>query len=58
MFTQEDRLNTSLAILGFMIANKKYDGVMIEDVVCEAVGYTDSLLKALSKSNPTNNKSN
>jgi hypothetical protein len=41
-----------------MIANKKYDGVMIEDVVCEAVGYTDSLLKALSKSNPANNISN
>jgi hypothetical protein len=58
MFTQEDRLNTSLTILGFMIANKKYDGVMIEDVVCEAVGYTDSLLKSLSKSNHASNISN
>ncbi len=58
MFTKEERLSTSLTILGFMIANNKYDGVMVDDVVCEAVMYTDSLLEALRKSNSSDKISN
>ncbi len=58
MFTKEERLSTSLTILGFMIANNKYDGVMVDDVVCEAVMYTDSLLEKLRKNNPSDKTSN
>lgn len=49
MFSQEVRLQTSVTILGFLINNKRYDGVMIDDVAIEAVGYTDALLNELRR---------
>lgn len=49
MFSQEVRLQTSVTILGFLINNKRYDGVRIDDVAIEAVGYTDALLESLKK---------
>lgn len=58
MFTQEVRLNTSLTVLSFLLSNKKYDGVRIDDVAIEAVGYTDALLESLKKMNPSKNISN
>lgn len=49
MFSQEVRLSTSLTILSFLISEKKYDGVSIDDVATEAVGYTDALLSELRR---------